>query len=138
MSTTTKQIVICHECGVEEGFLHKPGCATENCPRCGKQLPICSCWLDYIPIEIQNSALDRMSAESLLWWWWRVEKYGRVPFIYYPNICSRCGTIDPDFFKVTNEEWRRYIEPAQRDAVICQDCYTQIKAHINRGHGNAG
>jgi hypothetical protein len=31
----------CHDCGAEEGELHKPGCDAEQCPECGRQLLAC-------------------------------------------------------------------------------------------------
>ena len=33
----------CHDCGAKPGELHKPGCDTERCPRCGYQAIGCEC-----------------------------------------------------------------------------------------------
>jgi hypothetical protein len=33
----------CHDCNIEVGGLHHPGCDMERCPRCGGQLISCNC-----------------------------------------------------------------------------------------------
>ena len=33
----------CHDCNVEFGGYHHPGCDREKCPRCGGQLISCGC-----------------------------------------------------------------------------------------------
>lgn len=33
----------CHDCGVEFGQFHHPGCDVEECPRCHRQAISCDC-----------------------------------------------------------------------------------------------
>ena len=44
---------------------------------------------------------------------------GLIPFIEYPNMCAKCGELWPEMFRVSDAEWRRYIEPSQRDKMLC-------------------
>ena len=40
-----EEIGICHDCGIERGGYHHPGCDMEGCPICGSQLLTCDHWL---------------------------------------------------------------------------------------------
>lgn len=33
----------CHDCNIENGGVHHPGCNAERCPKCGGQLISCGC-----------------------------------------------------------------------------------------------
>ena len=61
----------------------------------------------------------------------------RVPFILYPNLCAKCGTLWPEMFMVPNEEWKRYIEPRMRGKILCEPCYRQIKKWIRAAQKRA-
>lgn len=64
----------------------------------------------------QQAEWDRLLAEK-----------GRVPWIHYPWTCCRCGRVNPEMFSVPDEEWDRYVEPAQRDNILCRRCFDWIK-----------
>lgn len=98
----------CHDCDCYEGEFHEEGCDMERCPECGGQLLSCGHW------DIR-------------------ENKHKVPFIDWPGICARCGEIDPGFFKVLDEEWAKYIEIAQRNKIVCIDCYNRIVEIIDYG-----
>ena len=97
---------ICGDCGVKEGQLHRFSCDMECCASCGGQLIWCEC-----PSSTSTKE--------------------RVPFILYPNLCAKCGTLWPEMFMVPDEEWERYIEPRMRQEMLCKACYTQIKEWID-------
>ena len=132
---------ICHDCGVKEGQLHVLGCDMERCPFCGGQLIGCNCrytmlgfnydWnkpLSGLPKEIYENGLPQEMEEK---WDVMLNEKGRVPYIFYPNVCARCGELMPDLFIVSNQEWERYIEISERKQVICRNCYDYIKALID-------
>jgi hypothetical protein len=99
----------CGDCGAKEGQLHRLGCDMERCLSCGGQLISCDCSTD----------------------WDRLRDSDRVPFITYPNVCAKCGTLWPEMFRVPDAEWKHYIEPSMRREILCESCYKQIKAWID-------
>jgi len=103
---TMMKRAVCGDCGVKEGQLHIPGCDMECCASCGGQLIWCEC-----PSSTSTKE--------------------RVPFILYPNLCAKCGTLWPEMFMVPDEEWERYIEPRMRGKMLCEACYTQIKEWVD-------
>ena len=140
----------CHDCGAKEGEIHHLGCDMERCPFCGGQLIGCGCeyrllGYDYqgwsgdhptngLPIDVYDNGLPEEEWETYVS---LLEEKGRIPYILYPNLCARCGTLWPDMFMVPNEEWERYIEPDMRRSVLCRECYDYIKRVIDNGVAKA-
>lgn len=114
----------CMECGVLEGDFHKYGCHFEKCPFCGEYLMGCECSLHILQNRLNRKDIDDQWLEILT-------IAGRVPFIYYPMICARCGKIEPEIFTVPDEEWQYYVEPYFRDKYLCKGCYAIVKELID-------
>ena len=124
----------CHDCGVKEGQLHLPGCDMERCPFCGHQLISCDCAYEKLGIDCSpgtraysHGLTDKQSRE----WEKLLRAKGLIPFIVYPNLCAKCGTLWPEMFDVPNEDWKHYVEPEMRKEMLCKPCYMQIKAWID-------
>src|SRR5262245_33657065 len=106
----------CYECGVREGELHKLGCQHEQCSKCGRQLVSCSCYTEYSPPPADSE---------------------RLPYVHYPNICARCGKVEPLLFMVPDDEWEYYMQPDKRDEIICPDCYIAIRDWTDKYSGKS-
>jgi hypothetical protein len=117
--TQREYVYTCHDCGVDEGEYHLPGCDEEICPWCGKQYITCEC-----AGGTEESTTDEERQEAL-------ERKGRWPFVAFPNVCGRCGELSPELFMVPDEEWEHYIPPAQRDGLLCQACYDRVRALVD-------
>ncbi len=130
--------ITCHDCGAKEGQLHQLGCDMEKCPFCGGQLISCDClykMLDlydhekytnetaFLPPEIYSNGPNETQQQR---WVAMLNEKGRYPYIQYPVLCSLCGDLWPDFFRVSDDEWKRYIEPRMQRTVICRPCYDYI------------
>ncbi len=137
----------CGDCGVVEGQYHMLGCDMEMCPFCGNQLITCYCSYEvlglvdrnkydrstgYVPLEVHQHGLTLEQEEK---WLALLNEKGRIPFIEYPIICGKCGTLWPEFFMVPDEEWEYYIEPREQRKVICRKCYSYIKGLIDETKG---
>jgi len=59
------------------------------------------------------------------------QKWAAAYAFVFPVLCARCGTLWPEFFKVPDDEWIKYIPPRERDMVICRPCYDWIKKVID-------
>ena len=64
-------------------------------------------------------------------WEEALNRKGRVPYIEYPNVCARCGALWPEFFRVPDPEWERYIQIDMRGEVICRSCFEEIRRLID-------
>lgn len=123
-------MIDCHDCGAREGEIHELGCDMESCPFCGGQLLSCDCCYEKLGIDHSEGTwtykhgLTKKQGKA---WLALLQKKGRIPYILWPVICARCGCLWPDLFMVSKVEWCRYIEPRERDKVLCRPCYDKIK-----------
>jgi len=95
-------MVKCHDCGVEEGELHKEGCDMETCPKCGGQLISCDCRTEDLPDY-------------------------RIPWVQIPVLCALCGKQFPEDFKVSNKEWQKFVIPELQSETLCWSCFCRLK-----------
>lgn len=135
----------CHDCGVLEGELHRPGCDMEFCPFCGGQLITCPCWytkLGYaydenasfcgLPPKVYVNALsDQEEARFMK----MCDARGRVPYVWLPLVCGRCGELWPTSFMVDNKEWLFYLGTNYEGVMLCPACYDEIKRLIDTRSG---
>ena len=130
-----KQERVCHDCATPEGAFHLPGCDMEICPFCSGQLLSCDCryrLLGFDPNKLatshpkiyQEGLPDELEdAFELL-----LKIRGRIRYYAWPVLCVYCGKYSRAFFNVPDEEWQKYIPPAQQRKVICRPCYDHIVA----------
>jgi len=124
----------CHDCGIEEGKFHHPGCDMERCPFCGGQLISCDCCYKILGIDMSpgtwaySHGLTKKQEKE---WDAKLRAKGLVPYIVFPNMCGRCGCLWPDMFRVPNEIWQRYIPIRERDKMLCLSCFQEIVGLID-------
>ena len=133
----------CHDCGAKEGQLHTLGCDMERCPFCGHQLISCDCIYEklklfdrekytnetyFLPPEIYSEGVNE---EQWQQWKKMLDEKGRYPYFQYPILCALCGEHWPQFFRVPDAEWKRYIAPNRRHDILCRDCYDYIVEATN-------
>jgi len=128
----------CPGCSVKEGHLHKDGCGKEICPFCQCQLLFCGCWESKltavgleVPAELEDDFEIRLPEKWDNKWTKMLSKKGRIPYIYYPVICARCGKVNPRFFRVSDKKWKKYIQPNMRNEVLCKRCFKFVVKAIN-------
>lgn len=57
-------------------------------------------------------------------------KNGDAPYIYYPQVCRRCGKLNPSDFYVNETIWSKYIGHPQEHFPLCVSCFFSIRAAI--------
>ncbi len=107
-----KRETICPDCGVKEGEIHLWSCDMEVCPKCGGQLLGCGCFKDSKELPF------------------------RIPFILIPIMCELCGTLWPELFSVSDEEWTKYVIPPLQRKVLCKKCYADLEEIFPDGWKN--
>lgn len=128
-------IMNCPDCGTEEGQTHQVGCDWETCPFCNHQLLGCGCLYEKLDLDcspgtrLYEKGPTKAQVKKFVA---MLEAKGRIPFIFYPNICIRCGKLWPQMFMVSPEEWSYYVEPRHRDQMLCFDCWITIRGMIDR------
>lgn len=83
-------------------------CHVEQCPVCGRQAITCYKHCFYPSGNPRPLMLDDSQ---------------RLPFMEFPGICVRCGQLWPDIYMVSDEDWEKVVPPAERDGMLCWDCY---------------
>lgn len=105
---------------------HARGCARDGCPECSAL--VLSGKTSGLPVRVYYHGLPAAEEAE---WDAILDKKGRVPWISYPNMCRRCGACWPGMFRVPDEEWERYVEPAMRARMLCEPCWDWIKGRID-------
>lgn len=120
--------------------MHHDGCGKEICPFCNCQLLFCGCWelklaeLGYtMPEELEDEWEIRLPAKWEKKWQKILNKQGRIPYLYYPVLCAKCGKVNPRFFKVSDKKWKKYVQPDMRNQVLCKKCFTFVVKAIDDG-----
>ena len=112
---------------------HAKKCRVDACPQCAALQA--SGRTSGLPVRVY---FDGLPEDKQAEWERILEARGRIPWICYPNICRRCGVLWPKMFRVSDEEWERYVEPAMRGYMLCEECYTWIKQQIDEADRERG
>ena len=130
----------CCGCEKREGQLHEIGCGQETCPFCHTQLLFCGCWeaklkeCGYpIPEENEDEWEVMLPEESENKWIEILNEMGRIPYVYYPVVCAKCGKVNPIFFHVKDKVWKKYVHPHMHNEVLCKKCFRFIVDAIDKG-----
>jgi hypothetical protein len=138
----SRDIPLC-ECGAEEGAFHEVGCRWELCPFCGEtNAGGCECIYDhlgfrrrenppeceYLPQSIYENGVDEAGWAE---WHKRCAARGRLPYVYAPQTCARCGYLWPNMFIVQDAAWEYYAGPLLRGGMLCESCFTRLRANID-------
>jgi hypothetical protein len=130
-------------CGVDEGQLHCFGCQYEPCPFCEERLALCDCYLDFLGLRsrlqppeshfMSQEVYEKgLTAEQVAEWEAILTARGRLPHVYAPQLCGRCGQLWPPLFVVQDVVWDYYTGPDLRDAMLCEPCFHEIRRAIDK------
>lgn len=132
------------ECGVHEGQLHAEGCRWELCPFCEEPgAANCDCQYDLLGLRsranppaqagLATEVYERgLSPAQEAAWRTILEARGRLPYVDAPQLCGRCGALWPDMFMVQDAAWDYYAGPRLREAMLCEPCFRELRAAIDR------
>ena len=132
------------ECGAEEGQLHKLGCRWEYCPFCESQfVEGCDCPYDLLGLKsrLHSPMFDHLPQDTYERglspdhedrWFKLCEAKGRIPYIYTPQLCARCGIQWPKLFMVQDSVWSYYTGPGLCDKLLCEECFREIRTAVDR------
>ncbi len=126
----------CHYCGAQEGEFHKPGCDMELCPFCKGQLISCNCCYKKLKIDVSPGTWaykHGLTDEQDKQWDAMLRKKGLIPYAPTMDVCSRCGRRSPEFFKVPDQDWQKYVPPNLQNTVLCRPCYDHYKKIFPKG-----
>lgn len=99
----------CHDCGIQEGQIHKLGCSMEYCPECGRQLISCYKHCIYPSGNFRPSIYEAK----------------RVPYFSPPLRCYSCGE-KTGLWMVDDEVWEAVTPRDMHDEVLCKKCFKRI------------
>ena len=128
--------VRCHDCGCLEGELHGCGCDMEICPFCGAQLISCDCCYEKLHIDCREGTYcfsHGLTAKQEETWIEILDRKGRIPYVNILVVCSLCGRLNPTFFQVGDNVWKKYVIPLLQDTVLCENCYNRMKGLFPNG-----
>lgn len=143
-SEKSPEVPTCHRCGAREGEFHEDGCAFEICPFCGDTpTGACECIYDHLGLKRRvfppdNSYLsdevyeNGVTPEQQAEWDERCASRGRLPYVYAPHMCARCGVLWPELFMVQDAAWEYYAGPCLRDKIVCESCFTTLRLNIDQ------
>ena len=132
------------ECGAEEGQIHSWGCRWELCTFCGStEASGCECRYDHLGLRRRQNPADFSYLSEEVWkngltekqealWRKRCDDRGRLPYVYAPQMCGRCGTLWPELFVVQDTAWEYYAGPLLRGTALCEPCFTALRENIDR------
>ena len=128
----------CRDCQAEEGSFHDFFCTKERCPFCFGQLASCDCIRTVLKLSPEEcTTVDEYvddfvePLKSIVARWRRaLEAEGRLRFVFAPNLCRRCGKVDPELFRVEEAEWRKVIPANLSEAIFCKACYSFLRDRL--------